>query len=150
MDNRGFAKILIIVIIVLVLLIVIGGAAAVYFLFFRSGEESPIEKRPDPMIVHQLRKGSNFRVNVAESNYSVFLLASVSLGYSEKKLGKELVSRQVQIEDIVESVLSSWTLEEFAEDAERSNLKKEIVEKVNVVLKKGEIEDVYITEFIIQ
>ncbi len=149
MDNKGFAKILIIIIIVLLLLIIIGGAAAVYFIFFRDKEESPIEKRPDPMIVQQLNK-NGFRVNVAETDYSVILLASISVGYADKKMGKELASRQVQIEDIVDGVLSSWTMEEFAEDKDRSKLKKELADKINAVLKTGEIQDVYITEFLIQ
>lgn len=147
MDSRGISKLLI-VIIALVLLLVIAGGAVAYLLVFRhTAPPTAQELRPEArktMVLDQ------FRVNVAGSDYSQFLMATVQLGYSDDKLATELAARKPQIQDIANNILSSWTAQDFANDTNRKKLKGEMIHQVNAVLKTGVIEDIYITEMIIQ
>lgn len=147
MDNRGISKLLIIII-ALVLLLAIAGGAVVYLLLFKhTAPPTPQELRPEARKTLVL---DQFRVNLAGSDYSQFLMATIYLGYEDEKMATELEERKPQIHDIVNNILSSWTAEEFSNDTNRKKLKGEIKHQVNAVLKTGEIKDVYITELIIQ
>ena len=147
MDSRGISKLLI-VIVALVLLLVVAGGAVTYLLLFRhTAPPTPQQLRPDARKTYVL---DQFRVNVAGSDYSQFLMATMYIGYSDEKLATELDERKPQIHDIVNNILSSWTLDEFTNDNDRKKLKTEIKRQINAVLKTGTIDDVYITELIIQ
>lgn len=148
MNQKGISKLVIIIIAALLLIILVGGGAAAYLIMFRP-PVSPEDLKPDALVAFPL---DQFRVNVAGTEYSQFLMTTVVLAYSHeaKDLGAELEERKPQIHDIVDGILSSWTLEEFSADTDRKKLKKEMLKEINEILKEGEIEDVYITELIIQ
>jgi flagellar FliL protein len=58
--------------------------------------------------------------------------------------------RQPQLRDVVLLLLSSKTLEEIQGTEGKIILRRELVLRINQVLQKGKIRNLYFTEFVIQ
>jgi flagellar basal body-associated protein FliL len=70
-------------------------------------------------------------------------------GRGEADLVKELEERRDQIREIVVLSISDKTYEELATAEGKINLKRELVRKINALLIKGRIEDVYFRQLIL-
>lgn len=149
MRENGFSKIWIVVI-ALVVIIMLGAGAFTYLFFFHNQGVGNGNKAPQKEETKYTYPMQQFRVNVAGTDYQRFLIATVVLGYDDKKVGKELEERQAQVQDTVNNILSQLTLDDFNTDPQKEKLKKNIEDKVNGILNSGRIIDVYIPEFIVQ
>lgn len=89
-------------------------------------------------------------VNPAGTNGTRFLLTTIGLEVPSPEIKTELEQKEVQTRDILISVLTSKGLEELNAPQFKEALRKEILEKINSVLKKGKIKNVYFSKFIIQ
>ncbi|HHW14563.1 MAG TPA: flagellar basal body-associated FliL family protein [Firmicutes bacterium] len=92
----------------------------------------------------------NFTVNLADSGAGAFVKAGVCVEVSNAETVAELTSRDPQVKDIVISVLSSRTMAEVATPQGKEALKKEIQDRINGLLTKGEVKGVFFTEFVFQ
>ncbi|SPF31267.1 Flagellar FliL protein [Syntrophobacter sp. SbD1] len=140
-------KLLIIVILALVLLG--GGGAGAYFKFFRAandmkGEEQKKETEP---VFHEV---DTFMVNLADAGGKRFLKATMKFKVDSPSVADECKSRNFEIRDIILTLLTSKETTEVITPDDKLALKKQIMETVNSVLRKGHIQDVYFTDFIIQ
>ncbi|MDN3513492.1 MAG: flagellar basal body-associated FliL family protein [Candidatus Brocadia sp.] len=90
-------------------------------------------------------------VNLSDSNGRRYLKARINLEARDGDVKKKIESKSVQIKDRLISILSSKTLEDIEGLEGQENLRKEIKDTVDVVLKEGEgVVQVYFTEFVIQ
>jgi len=109
--------------------------------------------RTDPLATRKLK---SFRVNldaVDETNAQVFVQCEISLAFDDttnKELTTELTSRDDQIRSRINSLISSKTVDEINTSFKRENyLAREILNEINSLLTKGQIKEVYITQFTI-
>jgi flagellar protein FliL len=109
------------------------------------------EKKPDPLAAFTL---SEFKLNTADMDETHFIKVTVYLAYADPKKKKEntelvaeLNERKIQLVDLVTKILMSKTKADVASIEQQANLKEEIKGRINELLVKGEIEDVYFTDF---
>jgi flagellar basal body-associated protein FliL len=89
-------------------------------------------------------------VNPAGTNGTRFLLTTVGFEVSSPDAQKELEGKEVQVRDVLNTVLTSKGLDELVDVRQREALRTEIMEKINALLKSGSLSSVYFSKFIIQ
>lgn len=91
-----------------------------------------------------------FVVNLSDPGGKRYLKTKISLEYTGAELTDELKLRQPQLRDVVLLLLSSKTLEEIQGTEGKIILRRELVLRINQVLQKGKVRNLYFTEFVIQ
>ncbi len=89
-------------------------------------------------------------VNLSGSNGRRYLKAKINLEAKDGDVKKIIEAKAVQIKDRLISILSSKTLEDIDGLEAQENLRKEIKDAVDVVLKVEGVLQVYFTEFVVQ
>jgi flagellar FliL protein len=89
-------------------------------------------------------------VNPAGTNGTRFLLTTVGFEINGVEKEKEIEKREVQVRDVLNSILTSKGLDELVKIDQRETLRKEIFQKVGDLLPKGTLTNVYFSKFIIQ
>lgn len=93
-----------------------------------------------------------FAMNLADPNGITFLKFGMSLDMDAKNsdLLSEVETKLPLIQDLVIMIVSSKAFEEINTVQGKSNLKRELLRRINERLTKGKITNVYITDFIVQ
>jgi flagellar FliL protein len=89
-------------------------------------------------------------VNPAGTNGTRFLLISVGFETSTVEGAKEMERKEIQVRDALNSVLTSKTLDDLANVAQREELRSELLSKASELVKSGSVSNVYFSKFIIQ
>lgn len=101
-------------------------------------------------------KGSTFHtiesivVNPAGTAGTRFLSCSVNFEVDSKASLKAFEALDVQIRDVLITILSSKTVDELADIAERNRMRREILSVVNKVTAPATAKAVYLTDFVLQ
>jgi len=146
-QEKPKSKKLLIILVILVVLLAGGGAGA-YFKFFKAHKESAeLKKQEEVPVYHEL---DTFMVNLADSGSKHFLKAAIKLKVSSHLGGEECKVRGYEIRDTILTVLTSKESEDIVKPEDKMALKKQIMEALNHILQKGQVLDVYFTDFLIQ
>jgi len=89
-------------------------------------------------------------INPAGTNGTRFLLTTVGIEVSTPEAQQELEKKEVQVRDMLNSILTSKGLNELVSIEQRELLRLEISKKVGELLKSGKLRNVYFSKFIIQ
>ncbi|MTI65712.1 MAG: flagellar basal body-associated FliL family protein [Firmicutes bacterium] len=89
-------------------------------------------------------------VNLKNDRINRYLKTKIVLSYKNKEDIEILEKRKFQIKDIIIRILRSKEIDDIKTVEKTDSLKKEILEKVNVIFDKNVINDVYITDFMVQ
>ncbi|HUI10294.1 MAG TPA: flagellar basal body-associated FliL family protein [Bacteroidota bacterium] len=89
-------------------------------------------------------------VNPAGTNGTRFLLTTVGFEINGIEREKELEGKEVQVRDVLNTILTSKGLEDLSGNEQREALRKEILQKVGEMLPAGSLTNVYFSKFIIQ
>jgi flagellar FliL protein len=89
-------------------------------------------------------------VNPAGTNGTRFLLTTIGFEVSTPEAQKELERKEVQVRDVLNSILTSKGLDELVSVEQRETLRVEISQKVSEMVKSGSLANVYFSKFIIQ
>jgi len=138
---------LLIVLIIVVVLAGGAGAGAYLKLFRASGEAAEAKHEEEAPIYQEL---DTFMVNLADSGGKRFLKATIRLKVNSLQVGEECKLRNFEIRDLVLTLLTSKESEDIIKPEDKLSLKKQIMETINRVLRKGQVVDVYFTEFLVQ
>ncbi|MBO8129166.1 MAG: flagellar basal body-associated FliL family protein [Peptococcaceae bacterium] len=134
-------------IIVLAAVALCGAAAAGYFFFLTPGGESG---EPESLPLHSFSLG-NTVVNLGKPYSSSYLRVGISLAYRDESTVELLNEKKDQIKDLIIDILRSKDIDDVATVEKTEALRRELMQAVNKVLEgRGEIQDVYFTEFIVQ
>lgn len=99
---------------------------------------------------YELFGPEGFTVNLNDSSQRRYLKAGVVLAYREKKLLAELEQRQAQLRDLTITVLRRWRAHDLAQEDGLAALRTELLTAVNEVLTRGEVKEIFFTEFLVQ
>lgn len=150
-ENQGPAKSSKkILILVIVLLLIAGGAAGAYLKFFAhsaKSEEGQKEKEAAEPILKEL---DTFIVNLSDPGGKRFLKVAMKAKFDSQQAANEFTSRVFEYRDAIIMILSAKETEEVSKTSDKMNLKQEIVTAINRTMKKGQVQDIYFTEFLIQ
>jgi flagellar FliL protein len=117
-----------------------------------SASEKDKDKKGKEEILSTLNLES-FLVNLADKDESRYVKASFKLGLGGEKEAEELGKNSVFLaatRDAIISILTSKTSEELLTAEGKDALRKEILTKVNVLMAKGKVQEVYIVDFVVQ
>jgi flagellar protein FliL len=89
-------------------------------------------------------------VNPAGTNGTRFLLTTVGFEIAGAEREKDLEKKEVQVRDVLNTILTSKGLDELVKPEQREALRKEILIKVAEMLPAGSLTNVYFSKFIIQ
>ncbi len=89
-------------------------------------------------------------INPAGTNGTRFLLTTVGIEVSTPEAQQELEKKEVQVRDVLNSILTSKGLSELVSIEQRELMRNEISKKVGELLKSGKLRNVYFSKFIIQ
>ena len=151
--------------IIIILVLLLGGGAAAYFLILKKPAQTaddgagmggqPVQTAPQaasaapgPTVDYP-----SFIVNLADPGGQRYLKITLSLELSESKKDEfltEVTTKEPQVKDIIITVLSSKTYDEVSTTQGKTALKQEIMRRVNTVMTKGRVLNVFITEFMVQ
>lgn len=153
---------LLLIIVILVVLALLGGGGFFAFKMFMGGQDEQVQQSGLPNLVPQQRSAKaqigalypfeTFVVNLADPGGTRYLKVtmSVELNSGSEKLMQELEMRKPQIRDIILTVLSSKSFEEVSTPQGKLSLKQEVIQKLNGVIASGGVNNLYITEFVVQ
>lgn len=92
----------------------------------------------------------SFTVNLADSSGAHFAKVDVEIEVDDDRVREEVTRLKPRIRDFIVVILSSKTYDQIASVDGRDFLREEIRNKINGYLTKGQIKNVYFTQFIIQ
>jgi flagellar basal body-associated protein FliL len=146
----------VIIIVLLVAMLVGGGIFAGYFVAAKMTPTTitKVVKTDKVLNPKSFSLGEDFLVNIKSEKSSGFLKTKIYIGYDgelkeHEDLPAELEEKKPMLRDSVNSILRSKKPEDF-DGTKDEQLKKEIKDKINTLLTKGKVEDVYFYEIIVQ
>ena len=155
--KSGGSKLLLIIIIVLLLILLIIGGLVAYFLLTGGTKKSSTQsqtvqnKKVSALTqIGPIYPLDPFIVNLVSPNADRYLKCKIDLQLSSAAVQKEIDKRLPAIRDLIIQILSSKTVAEIQTIKGKQKLKEEIKNKINQLLPKGEVTNVYFTQFIIQ
>jgi flagellar protein FliL len=144
------------------ILILIGGAVAAIFVFAPSLIPGPIkgivgmaaapphEEKKAVEVQGHIYSLDPFLVNLADKERPRYLKVRMDLESQEVKPSEDYEKRMPQLRDAVLTILSAKTYGEISDSQGKTNLKAEILQKVNQMMKDPKIKGIFFTEFVVQ
>ena len=114
---------------------------------FLTRDRSVTVENSIPRYTYSMRE---FQVNLADSGSRRFLRMTIDLAYDERALAKELEERDSELRSHIIAVLRSKYVVDLDEPGGMENLERDILQRLNALLEKGDIRAVYYKELIYQ
>ena len=135
-------------IVALLFIVLLGaGGAGAYFKFIKASGSKPEEQKEAESVICEM---DTFMVNLADPGGKRFLKATMKLKVSSPEALEECKSRNFELRDMLLILLSGRETQEVATVQDKLDLKKQLIETLNRALRRGQVMDVYFTEFLIQ
>ncbi len=156
--KKGGSKLLIIIIAVLVVLLIAAGGGMFYFMTQKptaaagtSDGGADAAPKEDPTAAMGVTVELDpFVVNLSSQGIDRYLKAVIVLQLSSATAQEEIAAKNPQIKDSIITVLSSKTPEEVLSIQGKYDLKLELVKRINSMLSKGVVREMFFTEFVVQ
>ncbi len=136
------------IIILVVLLAILGGGGYVGYLKFLK-PPPPAPKEP-PVEQSVSAEGGSFLVNLSDPGGKRYLKVSMQFELSGQKASEELSRRNVEMRDLIIMLLSSKEYPEIGNASGKVSLKRELLTRINKMLRDGQVKEIYFTEFLVQ
>ena len=162
-EKGGGKNKLIIIIAAAVLLLGVGGGAAYYFLVVKphqlelqkkKEEESKaaalIKPIPEEAKIGPMVEIKEFVVNIIGEDATHYVKASLSLELDKDNTMDEVNKRMPQIRDAILLLISNKTFAELQDIQGKNQVKAELKSKINSFLKTGSVNNIYLTDFVVQ
>jgi len=114
-------------------------------------------KKPAPDTAHQVEAPKKFvyewdpfLVNLADAGGKRYLKITMKIELNGTGIQEELGERNFELRDAVIMILSSKEYEDIADPSGKSQLKQEVMARMNKLVKKGQVKEIYFTDFIVQ
>lgn len=124
-----------------------GGGFFAYTKFFQKDGEAHAKAPVSLPVIQELE---TFLVNLSDPGGKRYLKLTMKAKLSGKELQEEFAARTFEIRDAVIMLLSSKEFEEIAKPEDKATLKQEIMYQINRLVQRGQVQDIYFTEFLVQ
>lgn len=153
-------KTLLIVVIVVAVLLV-GAVGGGFFMMWNKLAELDALVRPEEDVVEEADEGGlatigalfpleTFIVNLADPKGKRYLRVTMQIELKEGEPVEILQQRLVQVRDIILMILPTKRFQEIRSVDGKTMLRQEIMTRLNDLLKKEMVNNIYFTEFVIQ
>jgi flagellar FliL protein len=142
-------------IIILAVVVLLAGGGIGGWLVLSSGDDSaaPVagkEKTEPETALGLIFNMETFVVNLNDPGGKRYLKTKIDLEYTRVELAEELTQRLPQLRDVILLLLSNKSLDEIQGVEGKIALRRELIMRINQVLKGGKIRNLYFTQFVIQ
>jgi flagellar FliL protein len=103
-----------------------------------------------PVSEGQLVTLDSFVVNLADPMGRRYLKTTMDVEVADASAAAELTAAMPKVKDTMLLLLSSKSFEEISSMDRKIELKNQIVERLNQILGRGKVRNVYFTEFVVQ
>ncbi len=153
-EKSGSKKMLIIIIAVAAVLLIGGGIAA---FFLMGGEEEKVSPEQEKakmeqqgQLVGPMISIDSFIVNILDDEESRYLKAAITLELDAPETLIEVNERMPQIKDAVLLLIGNKTFGELRDLQGKIQLRAELLNRINSLLKNGKVKRIYFTDFVVQ
>ena len=128
------------------LIVVLAAATSFGVLWYMTRDTGPdeIEDRMGP--TYQL---GEYTVNLSGTGGFQYLQTNIVIEASEDVVLEEIDKRSPQIDDVIISTLRSQSIDEIQEPG-ANEIKKQLADSINEVIRNGEVRNVWFTQFVVQ
>ncbi len=148
-EKKSKGKIIIYAIIILLLLVIIGGGGYFGYKILNQNKQNVAVQANIKSVPEFTFAQDEFLINLSDTDSSRYVKVKVYLGYDKKKLGEELTAKKAAIRDTCITVLRAKKAADFSAGGTET-IKAEILAKVNPLLTKGQVEEVYFYDILVQ
>jgi len=161
--KKGGKKKLIIIIAAALVLLLAGGGGGYFFLVHKPKQEEMKRKQeeeskaaalikpvPEEADIGPMVEIKEFVVNIIGEDTAHYVKASLSLELDKAPTQEEVNKRMPQIRDAILLLIGNKTFEELQDLQGKNQVKAELKSKINSFLKTGKIQNVYLTDFVVQ
>ena len=161
--KKGGKKKLIILIAAALTVLLAGGGAGYYFLIHKPKQEELKRKQeeeskagsllktvPEEADIGPMVEIKEFIVNIIGTDAPHYVKASLSLELDRQQTVDEVNKRMPQIRDAILLLIGNKTFEELQDIQGKNQVKAELKSKINTFLKTGKVNNVYLTDFVVQ
>ena len=161
--QKGGKKKLIIIIVAALVLLLAGGGGGYYFLVVKPHKEELKRKQeeeskaaalikpvPEEAAIGPMVEIKEFVVNIIGEDSAHYVKASLSLELDKEGTLDEVNKRMPQIRDAILLLIGNKTVEELQDIQGKNQVKAELRSKINSFLKTGKINNIYLTDFVVQ
>ncbi len=161
-QEKGGGKKKLTIIIAAVVLLLVGGGAAYYFLVFKPHKEEQLRKTeeskaaalikpiPEEAKIGPMVEIKEFVVNIIGEDAAHYVKASLSLELDKDATLDEVNKRMPQIRDAILLLIGNKTFAELQDIQGKNQVKAELKSKINSFLRTGSINNIYLTDFVVQ
>jgi flagellar FliL protein len=149
-------KVLIIIIAVAVLFTGVVGAG--FFILWNKISQMPLDPskvaeipvKEDENVIGPLYTLDTMIVNLAGNGGKRYLRVTMALELSDPDSLATIESRLPQIRDVVLMILSTKTYDDVSTSDGKISLRNQVMGKINTLMTKGRVNNIYFTEFVVQ
>ena len=139
----------------LLILLIGGGGMAAYFLGGLSNNKTPetqISDNDAPKIgtLGPLLKLDDFVVNIIHKDSARFLKIGITLEAKNIESSERIKSRMPQITDAVLLLVGNKQFDQIKDLQGKLQLKADLLSHINSLIGKGEVNDIFFTDFVVQ
>jgi flagellar protein FliL len=155
-DGKGGKKKLILLIAAVVFLLGAGGAAYYFLVIKKSQEADPstavslISPPPGQAQIGPMVEVREFVVNIIGVDTPHYVKAAMVLELDRETTLDEVNRRMPQIRDAILLLVGNKTFEELQDIQGKNQVKAEVKAKINSFLVTGRVDNVYLTDFVVQ
>ena len=157
--GKGGGKKKLVIIVASLVLLLAGGGAGYYFLVLKPAHVQKVEESkaaamvkaaPDENHVGPMVEIKEFVVNIISTDAPHYVKASLSLELDKDGTLDEVNKRMPQIRDAILLLIGNKTFEELQDIQGKNQVKAELKSKINSFLKSGKVNNIYLTDFVVQ
>jgi len=131
-----------------VLLALLGGGG--YLGYAKFLKPPPAESQQPELERSVAQEMGSFLVNLSDPGGKRYLKISIQLELNNQLVSQELSKRNVEVRDAVLMILSSKEYNDIGNATGKMVLKRELLTRLNKMLRDGQVKDIYFTEFLVQ
>jgi flagellar FliL protein len=135
------------IILVVLVLLLGGGGFFGYMKFFRAPSAPSATAHVEESVIQEM---GNFLVNLADPGGKRYLKINIQMELTGNKALQEITRRNFEVRDSILMLLSSKEFDEVGTPIGKMNLKKELLSRLNKLLRDGQVKEIYFTEFLVQ
>jgi flagellar FliL protein len=111
-------------------------------------EEIPVEEEEN--VIGPLYSLDTMIVNLADHGGKRYLRVTMALELSDPEAATTIESRLPQVRDAILMILPTKTYDDVSTTEGKIALRGEVMEKINGLMTKGRVNNIYFTEFVVQ
>jgi len=139
-------KIIIIIVAAVVVLVLLIATIVTAVILSNKTEKIDVQKE-EMLYLVPMRE---FLVNLIDYGGRRFLKTTINLEVDNEAVIKEITDKETILRNYIINILSSKTFNDIKDIEGKTELRKAIISKCNLILKTGKVLNVYFNEFIIQ